>query len=96
VTFSLAVRPHFLYYTYSGWRFTRRPDHGVADKDIVHALTHQLAAEELGEEPERWLIIGPDRAANLLELVVLTTVEGDRLVIHAMRMRAQYRRLLDP
>lgn len=63
---------------------------------MVHACVHHLAAEEIGEEPMRWLVIGPDRAANLLELVVLITVEGDRLIIHAMPMRTKYRRLLKP
>jgi hypothetical protein len=41
------------------------------------------------------LVIGPDRAGNLLESVVLTTAEQAQLVIHAMPMRAKFRRLLD-
>ncbi len=36
----------------------------------------------------------PDRAGNLLELVVLATIEGDQLVIHAMPMRPKYETLL--
>jgi hypothetical protein len=36
-----------------------------------------------------------DSARNLLEVVVITTVEGTQLAIHAMRMRAEFRRLLD-
>lgn len=48
----------------------------------------------LGDEPDRLLVIDPSRAANLLELVVMVTAEGDELVIHAMRMRAKYERLL--
>jgi mRNA-degrading endonuclease toxin of MazEF toxin-antitoxin module len=43
-----------------------------------------------------WLVIGPDRAANLLEVIVLITAEGDELIIHAMPLRATYRKLLDP
>lgn len=69
--------------------------HGVADDDIVHALAHALAFEDLGEDPDRWLVIGPDRAANLLELVVLVSAEGDELVIHAMPLRAVNRRFLE-
>lgn len=69
--------------------------HGVADEDIFHAVDHALAIEDVGEEPDRWLLIGPDRAGNLLEVVVLLTVEADQLVIHAMPMRSQYRRLLE-
>jgi len=70
-------------------------NHGVADEDILHAIDHALAIEDAGEESDRWLLIGPDRAGNLLEIVVLTTIEGKQLVIHAMPMRPKYRRLLD-
>jgi len=70
--------------------------HRVADEDIHHAIDHALAIEDAGEDPDRWLVIGPDRAGNLLEVVVLTSGNDTRLVIHAMAMRAQYRRLLEP
>jgi hypothetical protein len=49
-----------------------------------------------GDDPNRWLVIGPDRAGNLLEVIVLITVEGDEIVIHAMPRRPKYRRLLEP
>lgn len=68
--------------------------HGIADEDILHAIDHELALEDAGEDPDRWLVIGPDRAANLLEIVVMTTVEGTQLVIHAMPMRPGSQRLL--
>ncbi len=68
--------------------------HGVADEDILHATDHALAIEDAGEDPDRWLVIGPDRSGNLLEVVVLTTVEKTDLAIHAMPMRAKFRRLL--
>jgi hypothetical protein len=32
--------------------------HGVADQDILHAIDHALAIEDVGEDPDRWLIIG--------------------------------------
>jgi hypothetical protein len=70
--------------------------HGVADQDIFHAIDHALAIEDAGEDPDRWLIIGPDTAANLLEVVVMITAEGNQVVIHAMPMRDKYARLLDP
>lgn len=53
-----------------------------------------MAIDEIGEDPLRYLILGPDRAANLLELVVLDRSTGP-VVIHAMPMRSQYRRLLE-
>jgi hypothetical protein len=70
--------------------------HGITDDDMLHAIEHSLVVDDLGEDPDRWLIIGPGVDANLLELVVLMTVEGDELIIHAMSLRPVYRRLLDP
>jgi len=69
--------------------------HGVADQDILHASDHALAIEDAGEDPDRWLLIGPDPAGNLLEAVVLITAEGTQIVIHAMPMRDKYAKLLD-
>ncbi len=69
--------------------------HGIDEVDIRHAVNHALAFEDVGEDPERWLVIGPDRASNLLEVVVLVTAAGDQLVIHAMPLRPKYRRFLD-
>jgi hypothetical protein len=69
--------------------------HGVADEDIIHAIEHALAIEDAGEDPDRWLVLGPDRAGNLLEVVLLTTVERTQIVIHAMVMRTQFRRLIE-
>jgi hypothetical protein len=70
--------------------------HGVADEDILHAIDHALAIEDIGEDPDRWLVLGPDRAINMLEVVVLVTSEGTQLAIHAMPMRPIYERLLRP
>ena len=69
--------------------------HGVADQDIVHVVDHALTIEDAGEDPDRWLLIGPDTAGNLLEVVVLITAEGTLIVIHAMPMRDKYARLLE-
>lgn len=69
--------------------------HGVVDDDITHAIAHRLVIDDLGEEPDRWLVIGPDRAGNLLEIVVLISSDGDEFVIHAMSMRPKYRKLLE-
>jgi hypothetical protein len=63
---------------------------------IRHAIDHALATEDAGEDPDRWLVIGPERAGNLLEVVVLVTIEGAQVAIHAMRMRAKFRRLIEP
>ena len=60
--------------------------HGVSDEDITYAYDHALAWLEIGEGPTRYLVAGPDRAGNLLELVVLAAAADD-LVIHAMKLR---------
>jgi uncharacterized DUF497 family protein len=70
--------------------------HDVVDEDIHHAIDNALAIEDAGEDPDRWLVIGPDRAGNLLEVVVMTTIENTQLAIHAMPMRAKFTRLLEP
>ena len=62
---------------------------------MLHAIDHPLVVDDLGEDPDRWLVIGPDRSTNLLELVVLATAERDELIIHAMPLRAVYRKLLE-
>lgn len=70
--------------------------HGIADDDMLHAIDYSMVVDDVGEAPDRWLVIGPDRAANLLEVVVLVTAEGDELIIHAMPLRPTYYPLLDP
>jgi hypothetical protein len=69
--------------------------HDVAEADMLHAVEHSLVVDDLGEDPDRWLVLGPDTAGNLLELVVLVSTEGDEIIIHAMPMRPKYRRLLE-
>ncbi len=67
--------------------------HDVPDADILHAVDNSVAVEDAGEDPDRWLVIGPHRAGNPLEVVVLVTEER-QLAIHAMPMRSKFRRLL--
>jgi len=46
-----------------------------------------MAWVQLDDDPLRYLLAGPDRAGNLLELVILD-IDGTELVIHAMPMRS--------
>lgn len=62
--------------------------HGFADDDIAHAIEHALA---VGEQADgKVLYLGPDQAANLLEVVSVLREDGTEIVIHAMRMRPKY------
>lgn len=67
--------------------------HGVRDNDIDHALNQAVAWVELGEDPPRYLVVGPDRAGNLLEVVVIL-VDAGVLAIHAMPLRRSTQREL--
>lgn len=60
------------------------------------AVANPLAVDDLGEDPDRWLVlvIGPDSVGNLLEIVVLIAGRADEIIIHAMPMRPKYRKLL--
>ncbi|HET9059343.1 MAG TPA: hypothetical protein VFN61_05430 [Acidimicrobiales bacterium] len=69
--------------------------HGVQDAVIDHAVLHAAVVDEVGEDPLRFLLIGPERAGNLLEVIVLDRPQGPA-AIHAMGLRAKYRRLLPP
>jgi len=66
--------------------------HGISDLDIEHAVNHALVIAE--EDGGRILYLGPDRAANLLEVVSVLRDDETEIVIHAMRMRRIYESLL--
>ncbi len=79
------------------WRVEILPSasrHDVEAADIDHAINHAVVLEEIDDDPLRWLVLGPDRSARLLELVVLDRPRGPA-VIHAMPMRTKYEPLLN-
>ena len=73
--------------------------HGISRPQISHAADHLVTLADLDpySDPPKVLLIGPDKAGNLLELIALV-LEGDELlIIHAMRLRPQFFALLpDP
>ncbi len=73
--------------------------HGRTREDVSHAYDMALYEGILDEDadPPKLLIIGPDGAANLLELIGAELDNGDVLIWHAMACRKQYFDLLpDP
>lgn len=66
--------------------------HGITDDDILHAIELALVLDDY--EDNRALYLGPDRAANLLEVATVVIADDVELVIHAMAMRPKYRPLL--
>jgi hypothetical protein len=71
--------------------------HRVADEDIRHAIVHAVYSADIADDepPKRVLYLGPDRAANLLEIVVMELDDGSELAIHAMKIRPKYEKLLN-
>ena len=70
--------------------------HRVRDADIRHAVEHAIVVVDLDPEadPPRVLAIGPDRAGNLLEVIVLELADDRLLAIHAMPLRPAFYDLL--
>jgi hypothetical protein len=70
--------------------------HGISDQEIQHVAEHPLVVVDLDPhgDPPRLLVIGPDGAGNLLEVIVLDLADGRLLAIHAMRLRATFYDLL--
>lgn len=70
--------------------------HGVAASDVIHAVEHEMVSFDLepDADPPKILVIGPDFAGNVLE-VILLVLNDDRLIaIHAMKLRRQFYELL--
>jgi hypothetical protein len=70
--------------------------HGVADEDIFHAVANQVGTFDLDPDadPPKILVIGPDRSANVLEVILLDFPDSPLLVIHAMRLTRKFYDLL--
>ncbi len=66
--------------------------HGVPDDDIAHAVRNPM---RLVANEGRTLVIGPDRAGRLLEVVVLDDdPDEEPVIIHAMALRPKFRNYL--
>jgi hypothetical protein len=61
--------------------------HEIGDDDILHAYNNPIRVEELDEE--LFMLIGADRAGNLLEIGVVAGAEGP-VIVHAMEARPKY------
>lgn len=61
--------------------------HGVTDEDMLHAFNHPIRTEDLDDHMT--MLIGPDHAANLLEVGVVTS-RGGPVIVHAMPARPKY------
>jgi hypothetical protein len=70
--------------------------HDVADETIHHVVGHAIVVVDVDErhDPPKLLVIGPDAAGNLLEVIVLELADDRLLAIHAMPLRRTFYELL--
>lgn len=66
--------------------------HGIGDDDISHAVRTAIRRVVLDEDLT--MLIGAGRDGRLLEVGILDLDGDDPVVIHAMVLRAKFRRLL--
>jgi len=70
--------------------------HGVSNDDVLHAVEHEIVSFALNpdDDPPKVLVIGPDSAGNLLEVIVILLANDRMLAIHAMKLRRHFHELL--
>ena len=70
----------------------------MAVEAIEHAVSYLLfLSENFQDDPDKVLILGPDQAGNILEVIGFYNSGDDTLlVIHAMSARTSYLQLLTP
>jgi len=69
--------------------------HGISDDDIRHACTNAVAAITTPNQPDFTMLLGPDRATQLVEIGVVAADDND-YVIHAMPARPKYLKMITP
>ena len=71
--------------------------HGISELDIHHLCANSSDIFELDQESYeiKILIIGPDSAGNLLEVIGLEINDQSLLIIHAMKIRTSMVKLLE-
>lgn len=70
--------------------------HGLTETEITHAIDNSIVVADLepDADPPKILVIGPDLAGNLLEVVLVELADEEVLVIHAMALRPVFHDLL--
>ncbi|GMO48407.1 MAG: hypothetical protein Ta2G_03950 [Termitinemataceae bacterium] len=69
--------------------------HGVPDDDIVYVIEHPLEILELEYDPQKLLYIGFDRSLRALEVVTVININGEEVVIHAMKATKKILEILE-
>jgi hypothetical protein len=71
--------------------------HGFTDEDVLHEVEHPVVVVDFDPDsnPPKVLVIGPDRAGNMLEVIILLFNDDRRLAVHAMTLRKKFYRLVE-
>ena len=71
--------------------------HGITSESIAHAVTLPLLVDnEFSDgEPPKVLVLGPDAAGNVLEVIGMFFDDDTFTIFHAMPARTGYLRMLD-
>jgi hypothetical protein len=70
--------------------------HGITDETIEHVVARAIVVVDMDDhhDPPKVLVIGPDAAGNLLEVIILELADDRTLAIHAMPLRPAFHELL--
>ena len=67
--------------------------HGIPDEDIMYVIEHAIEVLEIEEEPQKLLYIGFDRSLRILEVITVLKINGEEIVIHAMKATKKVRKI---
>ena len=68
--------------------------HGINEEDIRHAFKTKIYAALIEELPDKYGVIGFDRAGNPLEIVYNPIDDNHINIFHAMRLRDSFIKML--
>ena len=68
--------------------------HGISKDDIMHAYWNRIYDAAISELPEKYAVIGFDRAGNLLEILYNPIDDNSINVFHAMKARKSFIKML--
>ena len=68
--------------------------HNISREDILNALKTNICAEMIEGLPEKYAVIGFDRAGNQLEIMLNPVDDNTICVFHAMRLRDSFIKML--
>jgi hypothetical protein len=69
--------------------------HGISKEDILHALKAKIHAAMIDGYPEKYAVIGLNRAGNPIEILYNLIDDSTISIFHAMEVRDSFIKMLD-